>query len=174
MTIEICMRCGRTRDDADDLAFDDEWMPIFGSSGRREDVVCAGCALPQDQAVLERWIDAFDKDAARKAALAAAAHTRDEPMPASVLQAHEYFGELFVGVDLQKCNVSQVDHWITAWTAYNELVRLPASDPSVRTRAIDLTRVLLALERAGVAREGTAAALGFAYGVTRADLGAGT
>jgi hypothetical protein len=40
----------------------------------------------------------------------------------------------------------------------------------VRTRAIELTRRLLALERVKIAPEGTAHALAFAYGVTSADL----
>jgi len=170
MTIEVCGRCGRVRDDADELAYDDEWMPLFGRSGRREAVVCPACVLPADQVALEQWIDAFDKDASRASALAAAAQGATEHASELELRAHEHFGAMFVGIDLQRLNVSQVDHWITAWTQYNELVRLPDSDPSVRPRAIELTRMLLALERVKVAPVGSAHALAFAYGVKGADL----
>ena len=60
--------------------------------------------------------------------------TGDRALVPSVLQAHEHFGALFVGVDLQRLNVSQVDHWITRGPEYNELVRLPDADASVRFR----------------------------------------
>jgi hypothetical protein len=170
MTIETCPRCGRARDDADEDAFDDDWMPIFSSTRRRESAVCAACALPGDQAALERWVDEFDKHASLTHALGAAAAATDERRLPLEYRAHEHFGRLFVGVDLQRLSVSQVDHWISAWGRYNELVRLPADDPSVRPKAIELTEWLLALERGGVAPEGSAYALAFAYGVTSTDL----
>jgi hypothetical protein len=170
MTIETCPRCGRARDDADDDAFDDDWMPIFSSTRRRENVVCPACVLPEDQAALELWLDEFDKHASQKYALGAAAAAPDDPGLRLRYRAHEHFGRLFVGVDLQRLSVSQVDHWISAWGRYNELVRLPPDDPSIHSKATELTEWLLALERCGVAPEGSAYAVAFAYGVTSADL----
>ena len=120
--------------------------------------------------MLERWIDEFDKRASERFALAAVASAADDRRLQLEYRAHEYFSRLFVGVDLQRLSVSHVDHWITAWTRYNELVRLPATDPSVHARAVELTQLLLSLERVGVAPDGSAYALAFAYRITSADL----
>jgi hypothetical protein len=174
MTIETCLRCGRARDDADEEAYDDEWMPIFSTTGRRANVVCSSCALPADQAALEQWIDDFDKHASRRSALQAAASTADDPATTPAYRGHERFVRLFIGVDLQRLSVSQVDHWISAWGTYNELVRLPPDDRWIQSKATELATSLRSLETAGVAPEGSADALALAYGITPSERGGRT
>ncbi len=169
MTIEMCLRCGRPRDDADEDV-DDEWMPIFGPRGERGGVACPACTLPADQAALEKWIDHFDRQASRRFALNAAVREADDRQFHLEYHAHDLFGRLFIGVDLQRMTLYEVGRWITAWGKYSELVRLAADDPSRHRRAIELTETLLSLEQIGIAPEGSAYAIAFAYRITSMDL----
>jgi hypothetical protein len=171
MIIEMCLRCGRPRDDADEQDIDDEWMPIFGPRGERGGVACPACTLPADQAALERWIDTFDQQASRRFALDAAVREADDRQFHLEYHAHDVFGRLFMGVDLQRMTLYEVGRWIIAWAKYSELVRLAADDPSRHLRAIELTETLLSLERIGIVPGGSAYAIAFAYRVTSMDVG---